>query len=169
MNIRSIPLKALDPITCEECDANLVETLRTYSCKDCDLIIAKPIPIYYSPLNTKKEAYQLLNTLFSDVLVINVPLFVKTCKYRPVVASIFVVSLGGSYILGHNKCNIVNGTLSSIGNLQVSELQDAYLNKRNPNLPIVKSMECPMCAKVSRTKTTKNTILCDHCCCMYYI
>ena len=174
MAIRSIPM-LLEPHTCDGCDTVLVEKLDRFECPECDETFIKRLPRYFTKLNTKKEAYQIIKDLFDDVLVLNESVFEAINGYKPVVASIFIVSLGGSYsyTLNGEKCSILNGTLQKLGNLQIAELQRAYVSNQAPNLPRGKrtglGYNCPECEKVVYTKQSQNTVLCKNCKCIFYV
>jgi len=175
MAIRSIPMQPLDALICEECGANLTEKLSCFECVKCDTKVLKPIPYCCSVLSTTLEAYALLKEVFAEVLVLNVEAFISENGYEPVIASIFVVSVGGSYCykIDKSKCSVLNGTLCKLGNLQVTELQRAYLTKQKPALPTGArcglGYECPKCNSLSYPKKEKHTLMCQSCKCMFYI
>ena len=129
---------------------------------------------YYQPINKNKHtAFKLLVDLFDEVVIIDVREFIRENKYNPDIASIFVVSTGGSYsyMLDNVWCAVSNGTLSHYGYLQIQELQHAYLTNTAPDLPkgttVGMGIGCPKCKQVTYAK--KDVVLCQFCKCMYYV
>ncbi len=173
MATRSIPIAPMDT-KCVTCNVELTEKLSKYECSMCGDITPKTLPKYYAPITSKIEAYSILADLF-DIRILDVPAFVAEMKYRPIHASVFVISAGGSYSypLNNTSCSVLNGTLRKYGNLQIDELQRAYLAGDLPNLPVVKrsglGYPCPACTTVTYISAKKTTLLCVHCKCMFYI
>lgn len=159
---------------CEECKSMMLQTLYFWKCTYCKISIPRKVPSYYLALDsTKDEAFELLKRLFDEILILDTNKFLAERGYEPCVSSIFVVSLGGSYDYPFDsvECVIHNGILMHLGNLQVQELQRAYLANESPNLPRGKCIgigyQCPRCTKVSWSK--KKTICCHSCKCMFRV
>ncbi len=122
---------------------------------------------YYRIFDTSKgEAFVILRKLFTEIQILDVDEFILEYKYEPCISSIFVVSLGGSYdyLIDGVECIIHNGTLSRLGNLQIAELQSAYLNGTDVRLPAGKCIgmgfQCPMCSKANWATAPTQTIFC---------
>lgn len=123
---------------------------------------------YLSDLDTSLEAFKCLKTLFSSIKVLSLDKFIAVHGYIPDVFSIFVVTQEDS------ECEIHNNTLESFGNLQIKELQSAYLKKENPDLPKAQKSgmgyKCPSCAKSAWINPAKQKInCCAWCKLMYYV
>lgn len=153
---------------CADCKSMMHQTLYLWKCTSCNISIPRKVPSYHSALDsTKDEAFDLLKGIFDEILILDTNKFVTERDYEPCISSIFVVSLGGSYDYQFDsvECVVHNGTLMRLGNLQVHELQRAYLANESPNLPRGKCIgigyQCPMCTKVSWSK--KKTICCHAC------
>jgi hypothetical protein len=159
---------------CEECKSMMRQTLYFWKCTGCKISIPRKIPSYHLALDsTKDEAFVILKELFNEILILDTNNFFVERGYEPCVSSIFVVSLGGSYDYPFDsvECVVHNGTLMKLGNLQVYELQRAYLANEPPNLPKGKCIgigyQCPKCLKVSWSK--KKTICCHSCKCLFRV
>lgn len=126
-----------------------------------------------SPINTtSSEAFDLLNNLFKRVYILDIDSFIGEKKCEPCISSIFVVSQGSfSFELDNTECLIHNGTLAKLGNLQIVELQSAYTNNRQPELPKGKCVgmgyTCPICSKAAWVPHKQKIICCNGCKAMF--
>lgn len=157
-----------------DCKSAMHQTLYFWKCQKCKISIPREVPPYHLALNNAKdEAFEILKGLFDEILILDTNKFFVERGYEPCVSSIFVVSLGGSYDYPFDsvECVVHNGTLMRLGNLQVHELQRAYLANESPNLPSGKCIgigyQCPKCSKVSWSK--KKTICCHSCKCLFRV
>lgn len=116
---------------------------------------------YLIDLDNKYEAFVVFKKMFRNIKVLSIEKFIEIYGYEPDVASIFVVNQEDSL------CKLRHNTLESYGNLQVLELQSAYLSDREPVIPQGEKSgmgyKCPMCRKTSWINASQHVINCASC------